>query len=151
MSGANSKTKTAGAGRPGLATTVEVRAWREQLRNERQIAAPDLKTRIEKVRDVLYKPNSYFKPYVVAGEEPKRAARFTLDRMADVNPFDARTKRDTANPEYLRRKKGLRTSHVLLTNQTYGHGQKLEDPKSYGFARTSLLQDSIFDHGHLHV
>jgi hypothetical protein len=143
------KAKPTGAGRPGLATTVEVRAWREQLTSERAVAAADVKKRIETIGDVLYEPNSYFKAFAVAGESPKRAAQFTLDRMADISEFDPRTKKDTLNPAYARRLRGLKTAHVMLTNQTYGAGKKLEDPKSYGFARTALLQDSIYDHGHI--
>lgn len=100
---------------------------------------------------MLYQPNSYFTPYIVLGETPKRPAKFTLDRMGEMTALDPKCKRDTVNPEYERRLKGFKTAHVLLSNQTYGHGKILEDPKSYGFARSSLLKDLIYDSGHLHV
>ncbi len=145
------KAKPTRAGRPGLATTGQVRAWREQLVTERAIAAAEVKKRIKAIGDVLYQPNSYFKAYIVPGESPKRPAKFTLDRLADTTALDPKCKRDTVNPEYERRIKGLKTAHVLLTSQTYGNGKVLDDPKSYGFARSSLLKDSIYDNGHLNV
>ena len=115
------KEEILGAGRPGLATTIQVRAWKERLHNERMVAAALVEEKISQMGGKIYEHNSYFTYY-----KPQESnshgyhdtpTLFTYDKLAALPALDQKSMRDRWAPAHRLRSQGLKTSHNILSSR----------------------------------
>jgi len=150
-----------GAGRPGLATTNQVRAWREQLVSERKQAASLVEEQIKVLGSKLYEPSNYFLYYKSSspnsGSYHPEPLKFTIDKMADCTAYDPRAKKDRWAVHHRLYSQGMQTSHNICSSQTIGSHSIIpgtilkDDPRTDGNGRSAALRGTLFYPGHLHV
>lgn len=147
--------KRVGAGRPGLATTNQVRAWRERLHNERLVAAALVEEKIARMGGKIYEPSNYFLYYKPSDSNSRTyhevPLTFTIDKLSASEPFDPKAKRDRWAAVHRLRQEGFKTSHNILSSQVIGDRPAIEDSRSYGNGRKNALRGTLFYPNHLHV
>ena len=154
--------KEGGAGRPGLATTNQVRAWRERLKNERAVAAQLLEEKLSVLGGKVYEPCNYFLYY--KSDQPNASAQFherplpfTIDKLSVYEPFDSKSRRQRWAPHHRLEAQGLRTKHNILSSQTIGSHKILpgesfaDNPRADGNGRSAALRSTLFYPNHLHA
>ena len=82
------------------------------------------------------------------GQVGTRHIPFTIDKINDAPPFDAKAPDDTMYPHHEMHKIGFKSARPLRTSQQYGWYAPIDQPK-FGFERTRICEESFMDKSHL--
>ena len=113
--------------RGGIVTTVQVECWRQRLKTEAEIVAPQVEREMAKIGD-LHKPNNYLHYYKAADQEDRFAHEFTYDQVFSGSNFDAKANSDTIYPPHLFQRDGFKSSRPVRTSQAYGWLKPIDIP-----------------------
>ena len=134
----------------GLLTSMQVQAWRERLRSEKTLESKQRKEALKRLDGVLPNKTSYLELHLCSNAMAD-ATESTVDQSASQASFNPKVKRDRFFPLERVRRDGKSSRFPVVSSQSYGNGRPLEDPKSWGFSRTGVIEAAQFDRSHLHV
>ena len=123
------------------------------------MAATLVEKKIADMGGKIYEPSNYFLYYKDsnANSYHPEPLTFTIDKLAECEPFDPKAKRERWAQHHKLRTQGLKTAHNVLSSQQIGRHQIIpgkvlvDDPRSDGHGRSAALRSTLFYPNHLHV